>query len=420
VDHPDGGRPHGTMPRDDAEIPNGAGRSPPPVAPDSVRSDPEAGPALSTNEIRRYSRHLLLPEVGTRGQRRLRAGRVLLVGAGGLGSPAALYLAAAGVGTLGLVDADTVSISNLQRQVLYSTRDVGDPKTRAAAERLRALNPEIQVREHAVSLASSNAFEILQDYDIIVDGSDNFPTRYLVNDACVLLGKADVYGSVYRFEGQVTVFDARHGPCYRCLFPEPPPPEAVPSCAEGGVLGVLPGLVGTLQALEAIKLLLGVGDPLYGRLLLADGLTTQFRELRIGKDPGCVLCGENATQRELIDYPKFCGVGAADLVGEHEITALALAALLRTPEAPMLVDVRTSAEFELGHLPGASSIPSGQLLERAGELSNARELVLYCSVGARSDRASRQLRELGFTHVRHLHGGLAAWASDVDPTIQLP
>jgi sulfur-carrier protein adenylyltransferase/sulfurtransferase len=408
------------MPPNDPEISDGAGRSRPEKLPVAPHPERDAGPALSSNEIRRYSRHLLLPEVGTRGQRRLRAGRVLLVGAGGLGSPAALYLAAAGVGTIGLVDADTVSISNLQRQVLYSTRDVGDPKTRAAAERLRALNPEIEVREHAVSLTASNAFEIIGDYDLVVDGSDNFPTRYLVNDSCVLLAKADVYGSVYRFEGQVTVFDSRQGPCYRCLFPEPPPPEAVPSCAEGGVLGVLPGLVGTLQALEAIKVLLGVGDPLYGRLLLADGLTTQFRELRIGKDPACVLCGPNPTQRGLIDYPTFCGVAESDSVGEHQITAVALSELLQRPDPPMLVDVRTSAEFELGHLPGASSIPTGQLMERAGDLSKARELVLYCSVGARSDRASRQLRELGFTHVRHLHGGLAAWASDVDPTIQLP
>jgi sulfur-carrier protein adenylyltransferase/sulfurtransferase len=385
----------------------------PPVADEDPRS-------LSANEVRRYSRHLLLPEVGTAGQRRLKGARVLLVGAGGLGSPAALYLAAAGIGRLGLVDEDRVSLSNLQRQVIYSTADVGRPKTGAAAERLRALNPEIMVTEHAVALSAANAFDVLGGYDIVVDGSDNFPTRYLVNDACALLRKPDVYGSVYRFEGQVTVFDASRGPCYRCLFPEPPPPDAVPSCAEGGVLGVLPGLVGTLQALETIKIVLGAGEPLYGRLLLADGLSSQFRELRIAKDPACVLCGPSATQRALIDYPKFCGMGAAESNEEQEITARALAEALRAPDPPMLVDVRTPAEFEMGHLPGAASIPVSQLVERTSELSKARALVLYCSVGARSGRASRDLRDLGFTHVRHLHGGLAAWASDVDPTIALP
>ncbi|HXQ49027.1 MAG TPA: molybdopterin-synthase adenylyltransferase MoeB [Thermoplasmata archaeon] len=394
---------------------------PAPVAGAAARpTDPRDERPLSPEEIRRYSRHLLLPEVGTRGQRRLRAGRVLLVGAGGLGSPAALYLAAAGIGTIGLVDEDRVSLSNLQRQVLYATRDIGEPKTGAAAERLRGLNPEVAVHEHPVALTSANAFEILSQYEVIVDGSDNFPTRYLVNDACALLGKADVYGSVYRFEGQVTVFDARQGPCYRCLFPEPPPPDAVPSCAEGGVLGVLPGLIGTLQALETIKILLGVGDPLYGRLLLADGLSAQFRELRVRKDPACVLCGPSATQRTLIDYPKFCGVTGPEGAGAGEITALALSEALRAADPPVLVDVRTPAEFELGHLPGATSIPSSELVERASDLSRARELVLYCSVGARSGRASRLLRDLGFTRVRHLHGGLAAWASDVDPTIAIP
>ena len=345
---------------------------------------------------------------------------MLLVGAGGLGSPAALYLAAAGVGTVGLVDEDRVSISNLQRQVLYSTKDVGDPKVRAAAERLRALNPEITVREHPVALTSMNAFEILAGYDLVVDGSDNFPTRYLVNDACSLTGKPDVYGSVYRFEGQVSVFDSRHGPCYRCLFPEPPPPDAVPTCAEGGVLGVLPGLVGTLQALEALKILLGTGDPLYGRLLLADGLSAQFRELRVAKDPECALCGPHATVRSLIDYPKFCGLSESGTVGEHEISAISLSELLLASDPPMLIDVRSASEFELGHLPGARSIPSGLLAERAAELAKAPALVLYCSVGSRSGRASRELRELGFTNVRHLHGGLAAWASDVDPSIALP
>ena len=385
----------------------------------TVGADGDSRP-LTTNEVRRYSRHLLLPEVGSRGQRRLRDGRVLLVGAGGLGSPAALYLAAAGVGTLGLVDMDQVSLSNLQRQILYATSEVGTAKTTAAAARLRRLNSEIEVREHPVSLDASNAMEILRDYDIVLDGSDNFPTRYLVNDACALLGKPDVWGSVYRFEGQLTVYDASRGPCYRCLFPESPPPDAVPTCAEGGVLGVLPGLVGTLQALEAIKILLGTGEPLYGRLLLVDGLSAQFRELRIRKDPECVLCGPAATQRTLIDYPAFCGVPATGAAGEGEITARALADALGSSDPPTLVDVRTPAEFELGHLPGAASIPVSELVDRAGDLSRARELVLYCSVGARSARAVRLLRDLGFDRVRHLYGGMAAWASDVDPTLTLP
>ncbi len=383
-----------------------------------------AGPVdrglLTTNEIRRYSRHLLLPEIGTRGQRRLRDGRVLLVGAGGLGSPAGLYLAAAGVGTIGLVDSDEVALSNLQRQILYSSSDIGSAKTGAAASRLRGLNPEIQVREHRLALTSENAMVLLGDYDVVLDGSDNFPTRYLVNDACALLGKPDVYGSVYRFEGQLTVFDRRHGPCYRCLFPEPTPPDAVPTCAEGGVLGVLPGLVGTFQALEAIKILVGMGEPLYGRLVLVDGLSTQFRELRVARDPACVLCGPGATQKALIDYPAFCGVSAASPPGEGEITARALAEALAMPDPPLLIDVRTPAEFELGHLPGATSVPVGELVERAHDLSRARELVLYCSVGARSARANRLLRELGFSRVRHLYGGLAAWTSDVDPSIALP
>ena len=376
--------------------------------------------SLSSSERERYQRHLSLSEIGVAGQERLKAARVLIVGAGGLGSPAALYLAAAGCGTLGLLDYDKVELSNLQRQVLFDTGQVGAPKTAAAAARLRALNPEITIREEPRSLTAANALEIVGEYDIVVDGSDNFPTRYLVKDACVLLGKPDVFGSVYRFEGQVSVFDAAHGPCYRCLFPEPPPPDAVPSCAEGGVLGVLPGVIGTLQALEAIKILLGAGEPLYGRLLLADGLSSRFHELTLRKDPSCVLCGPSATQKSLIDYPAFCGVVEASGPTTGEITARALSDALSGADPPMLVDVRTPQEFELGHLPGATSIPVANLVDRAHDLSRARELVLYCSVGARSARASRMLRDLGFGRVRHLYGGMAAWASEVDPSVGLP
>ncbi len=387
----------------------------------SVTTTPSpAGSPFSLEAIRRYSRHLLLPEVGLEGQRKLQSAKVLVVGAGGLGSPAALYLAAAGVGTLGLVEYDRVDLSNLQRQVLYDTEDVGHPKLERAVERVQALNPGIDVRAHPGPLDSGNALDLLRDYDVVLDGSDNFPTRYLVNDACVLLGKPDVYGSVYRFEGQATVFDARRGPCYRCLFPEPPPPGFVPNCAEGGVLGVLPGLIGEIQATETLKLLLGVGEPLVGRLLLYDALEMRFRELRVHPDEACVVSGSNPTQKALIDYPAFCGSTLAPQAsppGLPHLSAEELAALLRSPEPPLLVDVRQPGEWAIGHLPGALLIPRGELAERVGELSHAREIVVYCSSGNRSALATRLLLDLGLTRVRNLEGGLASWAEKVDPSM---
>jgi molybdopterin/thiamine biosynthesis adenylyltransferase/rhodanese-related sulfurtransferase/molybdopterin converting factor small subunit len=378
-----------------------------------------AAPPLSADQIRRYSRHLLLPEVGTAGQARLRDASVLIVGAGGLGAPASLYLAAAGVGSLGLVDSDRVELSNLQRQVLYATRDVGRPKLEAAAERLRALNPDVEVRTHDARLDRTNAREILAGYDVILDGTDNFPTRYLVNDACVLLGKPDVYGSVYRFEGQASVFDARHGPCYRCLYAEPPPPGLVPSCAEGGVLGFLPGLVGLIQAAETAKLLLGAGETLVGRLLLFDALSMRFRELTVRRNAECVISGDHPTQTDLIDYPAFCGVVPEEDAGlaEYEIEPAALARALGGPDPPELVDVRQPGEWEIAHLPRARLIPLAQLPEHVSELARASDIVVYCKSGNRSLAAIAELRDLGFTKVRHLRGGIDAWADEVDPSL---
>jgi len=377
--------------------------------------------AFSTDELRRYSRHLLLPEVGMAGQQKLRRAKVLLVGAGGLGAPAALYLTAAGVGEIGLIDFDAVDLSNLQRQVLYSTRDVGRPKLTAAKERLEALNPGTRVVPHEVRLTSENALDILAPYDVVVDGSDNFATRYLVNDATVLLKKPNVYGSIYRFEGQVSVFDARHGPCYRCLYPEPPPPDLVPSCAEAGVLGVLPGLVGVLQATETVKLILGQGDSLVGRLLLYDALTLKFRELKIRKNPHCVICSSHPTQKGLIDYPAFCGVpapgGAPVDGGVPRVEPEALRAEMDSDEPPFLLDVREPNEWAIAHLPGAHLIPEGELPDRVGELTRAGRLVVYCRSGVRSAEATKFLLELGFSNVRSLHGGLNAWAQRVDPSV---
>ena len=386
-----------------------------PPDPAAVTAAAPAG-ALSRDELVRYSRHLLLPEVGLEGQRRLRGARVLLIGAGGLGSPAALYLAAAGVGHVGLVDFDRVDATNLQRQILYGTSDVGRLKTEAAAERLTDLNPAIQVQRHEERLSRENALDTLRPYDVILDGSDNFATRYLVNDACVLLRKPDVFGSIYRFDGQATVFDAARGPCYRCLFPEPPPPELVPSCAEAGVLGVLPGLVGTLQAIEALKLILGIGEPLIGRLLMVDALGTRFREVALRKDPACVLCGEQPTQTGLIDYPAFCGdVGAANR--ELEVGPVELLAELGGNDPPYLVDVREPSEWELGHIDGATLIPLGQLGGHLGELEEHRSVVLYCKSGNRSGRGARQLRDRGIAGVRSLRGGIDAWTRDVDRSL---
>jgi sulfur-carrier protein adenylyltransferase/sulfurtransferase len=381
---------------------------------------------LDRDEILRYSRHLIMPEVGLEGQQRLKAARVLIVGAGGLGSPAAMYLAAAGVGTLGLVDFDVVDPTNLQRQLLHGDADVGRPKLESARDRLTAVNPHVEIVLHPLRLTSENAMEVIRNYDLVVDGTDNFPTRYLVNDACALLGKPNVYGSIYRFEGQVSVFDAGRGPCYRCLFREPPPPGLVPSCAEGGVLGVLPGIIGSMQALEAIKLILGKGESLVGRLLLFDALKLTWRELRLRKNPECPVCGENPTVTELIDYLDFCGVSDWDEgAGAHgeevpEITPLELAGRLERGDRVRILDVREPHEWDITNLEGrgAELIPLGELRDRLGELDTADEVVVHCRTGVRSARAVTQLRDAGFRKVWNLRGGIMAWGDDVDPEIQ--
>ena len=375
-----------------------------------------AAAAFSPDELLRYSRHLLLPEVGLAGQQRLRAARVLLVGAGGLGSPAALYLAAAGVGTLGIVEFDTVDLSNLQRQILHGTSQLGQLKLASARERLLDLNPEITVFPIADRLTSANALRIIAGYDVVIDGSDNFPTRYLVNDACVLSAKPLVYGSVVRFDGQVSVFDAMRGPCYRCLFREPPPPGLVPSCAEGGVLGVLPGVIGTLQALEAIKLLLGIGEALIGRLVLFDALRLQFRELALRKDPECPLCGEHPTITGLVDYEAFCGLKPSTLQ-DHEVTVAGLAQELKAGRPVTMLDVREPVEWDIVHLDGATLIPLMTLPARVGELDPRAELVVYCHHGMRSQQAVEFLRAAGFSHARSLAGGIEAWAEEIDPAM---
>jgi molybdopterin/thiamine biosynthesis adenylyltransferase/rhodanese-related sulfurtransferase len=372
---------------------------------------------LSYEEIRRYGRHLIIPEVGMAGQRKLKAARVLVVGAGGLGSPISLYLAAAGVGHIGLVDFDRVDESNLQRQILYTTKDVKRPKLEAAKERLTAMNPHIEVETYETRLTSENALEIMKDYDVIVDGTDNFPTRYLVNDACVLLGKPNVYGSIFRFDGQVSVFDARRGPCYRCLYPEPPPPGLVPSCAEGGVLGVLPGVVGALQAMETLKLILGIGQPLIGRLLLFDGLHMSFTELKLRKDPNCKVCDPNPSVRELIDYEAFCGVTPSAGEPSMHITPEELYRKLSSGEKVFLLDVREEVEYEICHLENAVLIPLSKLPERVNELSLTDEIVAYCHTGARSSMAVKLLKDLGFRRVRNLAGGIDAWAERIDPSM---
>lgn len=383
----------------------------------------EVKPALSSDEIMRYSRHLIMPEVAMTGQVKLKAGKVLLIGAGGLGSPLGLYLAAAGVGTIGIVDADVVDMTNLQRQILYGTSDVGVPKLDAAKQRLSDLNPEITIQTHNVRLTSENALEVLADYDIIVDGTDNFPTRYLVNDACVLLGKPNVYGSIFRFEGQVSVFDASQGPCYRCLYPEPPPPGLVPSCAEGGVLGILPGTVGAMQATETIKLILGIGEPLVGRLLRFDALGMTFREFKLRKDPHCPVCGEHPTVTALIDYDEFCGFGGqhkeADelLTPEWEITPTELVAWRAAGRNPVVVDVREPHERDICLIPDSLLIPVGDVPSRMHELDSADEIVLYCRTGVRSARALEQLRTAGFGKLKNLTGGVHAWSDEIDPSI---
>ena len=378
-------------------------------------------PTLSHEEILRYSRHLLIPDVGLEGQRKLKAASVLIIGTGGLGSPAALFLTAAGVGRIGLVDYDIVDLTNLQRQIIHGTATVGKLKVESARERLRDLNPDIQVDIYNQTLTSENAMGIAAPYDLIIDASDNFPTRYLSNDLCVLSGKPNIYGSVYRFEGQVSVFDARVGPCYRCLFPEPPPPGVVPTCAESGVFGVLPGTIGTLQATEALKLILGVGEPLIGRLLLYNARDMSFEFVKLRKNPKCKVCGENPTVTHLIDYEEFCGIPGHEIetgsAGEPwDITPTELEAQLKSGTSLCLVDVRQPHEMEISHLDGTRNIPLEQLAVRCAELDPQDEIVLICKAGVRSARALHILRGEGFSKLHNLKGGLNAWAREVDPS----
>jgi molybdopterin/thiamine biosynthesis adenylyltransferase/rhodanese-related sulfurtransferase/molybdopterin converting factor small subunit len=385
---------------------------------------PPRATILTAEEVTRYSRHLILPEVGMEGQKKLKASSVLCIGAGGLGSPVAMYLAAAGIGTLGLVDFDVVDYSNLQRQILHGTPDVGRPKLQSAKDRLKALNPGVEIRTFETALTSQNALEIFKDFDVIVDGTDNFPTRYLVNDACVLLNKPNAYGSIFRFEGQASVFGTKEGPCYRCLYPEPPPPGLVPSCAEGGVLGVLPGIIGCIQANETLKLLLGIGEPLIGRFLVFDALRTKFRELKLRKDPDCPVCGTHPTVTALIDYDQFCGVSPAaqepaltnDTAASQEITVLELKARRDRGEDLFVLDVREPHEYEINRIPGSTLIPLGELPERFTELDANREIVAQCKSGMRSARAAAFLREHGFKNVKNLKGGILAWVDQVDPS----
>ncbi len=379
-------------------------------------------PDLTKDELSRYSRHLILPEVGEEGQRKLKAARVLCVGTGGLGSPLALYLAAAGVGTLGLVDFDVVDASNLQRQIIHSTADIGRKKLDSAAEKLEALNPNLNVVKHDTLLTSANALDILKDYDVIADGTDNFPTRYLVNDACVLLGKPNAYGSIFRFEGQASIFAAKDGPCYRCLYPEPPPPGLVPSCAEGGVLGVLPGLVGVIQATETIKLILAKGSSLIGRLLLVDSLNMRFRELKLRKNPECPVCGEHPTVTKLIDYQQFCGIAPAaneeNAVknGIPQITVSELKQRIDAGEAPFILDVREPFEYQIANI-GGRLIPQGEVPQRLSEIDRDREIVVQCKSGGRSQRIAEFLRQAGYPKVVNLAGGIIAWSNEVDSTV---
>ncbi|HVB95565.1 MAG TPA: molybdopterin-synthase adenylyltransferase MoeB [Nitrososphaerales archaeon] len=373
--------------------------------------------SFSSGEFARYSRHLIMPEVGLEGQGKLKSASVLIIGAGGLGTPSATYLAAAGVGRIGIVDFDVIERSNLHRQVLYTEQDVGKSKADVARKRLLEINPNISVEVHKVRLDSSNALDILGAYDIILDGTDNFPTRYLVNDACVLLGKPNVYASIFRFDGQASVFYAREGPCYRCLYPEPPPPGLVPSCAEGGVLGVLPGIMGSIQAAEAIDLILGMGRPLIGRLVLFDALDMTFKELKLRKDPNCPVCGPNPTVKQLIDYEAFCGT-EEQLGAELEVSPKALKQLVDEGKEVVVLDVREPFEYEIAHLANAKLIPLGELAARVNELDTARPIVVYCHTGQRSAQAVRFLNGLGFKKAKNLRGGIRAWGSEVDPTIQ--
>src|SRR5665213_1887135 len=380
-------------------------------------------PELTTDDLARYSRHLILPEVGMEGQRRLKAARVLCVGTGGLGSPLAFYLAAAGIGTLGLVDFDVVDMSNLQRQIIHSTKDIGRKKLDSAEEKLTALNPALNVVKHETMLSSANAMDILKDYDIVADGTDNFPTRYLVNDACVLLNKPNVYGSIFRFEGQASVFATKEGPCYRCLYPEPPPPGLVPSCAEGGVLGILPGLVGVMQATEVIKLILGKGETLVGRLLLIDALNMRFRELKLRKNPDCPVCGTHPTVTQLIDYQQFCGIvpespqESSMKNGIPQITVKELKRRIDAGEDVQLIDVREPYEFQIAQI-GGKLIPQNDVPQRLAEIDRNREVVVHCRSGARSQRIAEFLKQSGYPNVSNVAGGILAWLDEIDQQVQ--
>ena len=393
-------------------------------APADIEADVQVLPELTQDEIKRYSRHLIMPEVGIEGQRRLKAGSVLCIGAGGLGSPAAMYLAAAGIGRIGIIDFDVVDFSNLQRQILHTTPDVGRSKLASAKDTILALNPHVQVDTYEALLSSQNALDLFKDYDVILDGTDNFPTRYLVNDACVLTGKPNAYGSIFRFEGQASVFATKEGPCYRCLYPEPPPPGLVPSCAEGGVLGVLPGMIGIIQATETIKLIMGIGEPLIGRFVIYDALKMRFRELKLRKDPDCPVCGTHPTVTKLIDYEQFCGIRpepteaelAAAGVKSWEITPVQLKKKLDAGENVFVLDVREPNEYQINRIAGSTLIPLGELPRRYQELPRDREIVAQCKSGVRSAKAMDYLKTVGFSNVKNLKGGILAWIDTVDPS----
>jgi len=395
----------------------------PSIAGGSTATLPPQEATLSKDEILRYSRHLIMPEVGMEGQLKLKNAKVLLIGTGGLGAPLGLYLAAAGVGRIGLVDFDVVDFTNLQRQVIHGTSDVGRKKLDSAGDRMHEINPYVQIDKHEIALSSENALEILKDYDIVVDGTDNFPTRYLVNDACVLLGKPNVYGSIFRFEGQATVFAYEGGPCYRCLYPEPPPPGLVPSCAEGGVLGILPGMIGIVQATETVKLILGTGEPLVGRLLLYDALAMRFRELKLRKNPDCPVCGTHPTVTKLIDYQQFCGIPhqetkpVAETTNEWEIDAVGLKQKMDRGDNFVLIDVREPHEYQICRIPGSKLIPLGEIPKRVNELNSADDIVVHCKMGGRSAKAVEFLKQAGFRKVKNMKGGILAWSDKVDPSV---
>ena len=397
------------------------------IVPSVAGGAPTAAPPqteLNAEEIKRYSRHLIMPEVGMDGQKKLKAGSVLCIGAGGLGSPAAMYMAAAGVGRIGIVDFDVVDFSNLQRQLLHGTSSVGKSKLQSAKERLHDLNPHVEIDTYETTVTSENALDLFKDYDVILDGTDNFPTRYLVNDACVLTGKPNAYGSIFRFEGQASVFGTKEGPCYRCLYPEPPPPGLVPSCAEGGVLGVLPGLIGIIQATETVKLIMGIGEPLIGRFLIYDALRMRFRELKLRKDPDCPVCGTHPTVTKLIDYEQFCGIrpepaaaqqaGAA--VNEWETTSVDLKKRLDAGDDVFILDVREPNEYQICKIPGSVLIPLGELPRRYAELPKDKDIVAHCKMGGRSAKATEFLQSVGFKRVKNLKGGILDWIDRVDPS----